>query len=70
MRSAAWANFDRSWPPLNEQTFGQVDGWLRLGDVPDDQTDFWKAVRLAKDGTYFLGVTRGWRRVSREGRRR
>ncbi len=45
MRSGAWANFDRYWPPLNGATFGEVDGWLRLGDVPDDQTDFWKAVR-------------------------
>jgi len=56
-RGDVWANFDQRWPGLGGGPFAESPRWDRLGEVPNDQAAFWKAVRLQQ----FNGS--GWERT-------
>ena len=58
MRGDAWACFADTWPDVAESGF-DVDGWVRLGEIPDTEAAFWKACGLQHNG----GARSAWKQT-------
>ena len=57
LRGDAWASFGDDWPGVGDDGFEGTDGWLTLGEIPNDESAIWKACSLQLNG----GATSAWK---------
>ncbi|MEU2167943.1 hypothetical protein ACH47V_25580 [Micromonospora chersina] len=57
VRGDAWAYFGDDRPHVIEPSFDDAEGWVRLGEIPKEESAFWKACDLQQKG----GAPSAWR---------
>ncbi|MFD0782346.1 hypothetical protein ACFQZ8_00075 [Micromonospora azadirachtae] len=57
IRGDAWAYFGDDWPQVTEPGIDAIDGWVRLGEIPNGESAFWKACDLQQNG----GAPSAWK---------